>query len=201
MWIPLGARLLKENVYQTVTFTTIGVAGSRVQDWADGGVNYSKLLAALSSLRRQQISPSYVLWLQGSANAGDTRHDYKNQFVKIEAALRDNGIFAPIIVAIHSRCGDMHDETIAEAQIALGIQTSRKLFRGPNTDDLGSEYRMRDRCHLNRLGQQTMADRWFDSIKATTEQYNLMRRETLIELFSQIERTYTVPARLENYSA
>jgi hypothetical protein len=95
----------------------------------------------------------------------------------------------------------MHDETIAEAQIALGIQTSRKLFRGPNTDDLGSEYRMRDRCHLNRLGQQTMADRWFDSIKATTEQYNLMRRETLIELFSQIERTYTVPARLENYSA
>jgi hypothetical protein len=121
------------------------------------------------SERRGSSSP--VLWHQGESDtlAKTPAETYCNSLKTIIDSLnKDAGYDLPWFVAQAS----FHTGSTAaeQAEVAKGQQLLwEKGFakRGPNTDELGPEYRNdEDRVHFNQQGLTAHAARWFDALAA-----------------------------------
>ncbi|OYU46438.1 MAG: hypothetical protein CFE44_02105 [Burkholderiales bacterium PBB4] len=165
MWIPLGDRLLASKLADRVVFMPIGVPATKAVDWMIGGKAYEKLNSAIELVKKKDIKFDLALWHQGSSDLGLDEGTYTVQVLGILDYVNSLIDIEKWVMAIHSSCYGNTDIGIAKAQRAIGELKQRKIYPGPNTNDLGPEYRV-DGCHLNRNGQEVMADRWFKSIDA-----------------------------------
>ena len=70
----------------------------------------------------------------------------------------------PFYVSVATRCKNQPDPGIAAAQRAI-VNTSVWFYEGPDTDDLGEDYR-HDNCHFNEAGVDEVALRWYNILAA-----------------------------------
>lgn len=185
IWIPLGKLLIADKMADRVIFMPIGVGGTKVSDWLEGGRAYPKLEKALSIIRENKLKFDFVLWYQGSSDIGSNPNDYKQNFYKLYRTVRSSVQSAtPWLVAMHSRCFGGYDKGIENAQAEIG-KGLPFFFQGPNGNSLGDEYRF-DQCHLTRDGQVKMAELWLSSIKTAITKKSGFENESLLYIFKKI---------------
>jgi len=176
VWTRLGDRLIAEGLYRQVLFVPVAFGGTFAADWVPGGAMNVRTRLALSRLRNalgsHLLNFSAVLWQQGEAEANHTQMpatEYQSLVHEIAADLRENGVFAPVFVALSTLCeGGEHPNknhaAIRAAQADLA-NAMNGFLRGPDTDTIGSNDRF-DGCHLSEAGLQRCADLWFQTIAA-----------------------------------
>lgn len=165
MWMPLGKLLIEGGVAKKVIFMPIGVGGTKVRDWQDGGAAFPKLNTAIAQIKQKGLSFDLALWHQGSSDIGTDKDEYSSRLTAVVGYIDSNIKIARWVIALHSRCSGSYDKNIEDAQFAFATAPGFNRYLGPNNNLLGNEYRLSDGCHLNELGQQAMASMWFDSIK------------------------------------
>lgn len=182
MWVPLGKKILDARMADRVIFMPIGVGGTKISDWLDGGRAHPKLLRAMAAIQNKKIKFDFILWHQGSSDIGTKPAKYKSDFRKLHAIVREKTSRAtPWIIAMHSRCGGSYDKKIeiAQQELANGLPI---FYQGPNNNSLGDNYRY-DGCHLNKSGQIKMAQLWLDSIKSATTKMAEFENESMLRVF------------------
>lgn len=182
MWVPLGERLIKSGVASTVTFMPIGVAGTSVRDWRKGGRSHEKFLNAYKLISQKNIMVDYIFWHQGSADSRMNSGEYRKNLVAFLKKARVKINADKVLVAQHSRCGREYAVNIADEQEKIGTLHNNRFYPGANNNQLGDEYRF-DGCHLNKMGQEKMADLWLDSILEAEKIESHYDEETLLKFF------------------
>ena len=156
-----------------VTLVPIGVGGVRIAAWAKGGELYDKLVGTVEQMKRDNLTPDYILWHQGETdNILNTPTDeYIRLFESIREVFRSRGIEAPIVIAqasYHPNCLDEangKDEAIRSAQQQLADKYD-DIYLGPDTDTLDKTWQRADGIHFSTLGQEQHAALWLDALEA-----------------------------------
>ena len=77
MWIPLGEKIIQNGLADNVTFMPIGVKGTSVSDWKEGGAAFAKLSSAISMTKEKSINVDYLFWHQGSSDVNISPITYR----------------------------------------------------------------------------------------------------------------------------
>jgi lysophospholipase L1-like esterase len=173
VWTLVGNELVQQQLYESVVLVTIGVSGSYIGQWAPGGRLHAHLMEAVHSIG-PELSFTHVFIQQGESDlmAGTPAEEYFARFAKVIAALRQDGIGAPIFVAIESGYCDgaatppMPDNPIASAQRRV-IAAHQGVYFGPDMDaELNSASDRYDGCHMSGAGARKLARLWTGAIAA-----------------------------------
>jgi lysophospholipase L1-like esterase len=173
VWTLVGNELVGKKRFDSVVLVTAAVSGSPIGQWAPGGRLHAHLLEAVHSLG-PGLSFTHVFIQQGESDLtfGTTGEDYLARFGAVITALRQNGIDAPIFVAIESGYCDgagtppAPDNPIALAQKQL-IAGRDGIYFGPDMDAaLDSASDRHDRCHLSGTGARKLSRLWEAAIAA-----------------------------------
>jgi hypothetical protein len=166
MWMPLGKRLIDDGIAKKVVFMPIGVGGTKVRDWQEGGSAFAKLNDAITVIKKQGLTFDFAFWHQGSADIGTPKAEYQTRLSSVVSYVGNNVPIQRWLIALHSRCFGNYDPNIEDVQRIFGNAPELKRFPGPNNNLLGEEYRIADRCHLNQKGQEQMAGMWLEAVLA-----------------------------------
>ena len=162
---PIFANLLSEMKYPSdFTLSLMAQGGTSVKDWAPGGKCNEILHSRLSKVKAKQPSVNWIVWHQGERDTllQTSQSEYVTAFSSLHSDLALIFPHAGWIICRGSfRMGKTSKEVIA-AQNHIAGNLSRCLS-GPNTDDLGEQYR-RDGTHFNAEGLDAFAKMIFDVI-------------------------------------
>ena len=161
----LGDKLIQSGFANSIVFCNLAVGGSTVREWAPGGPYHHRLTYGLSRLYEFGLTPSYVLWHQGEADAfyGTTAFDYSAAFRRLATSVRALKVFAPIFVARATYFAipegyEAKQQEVRRAQADL-ICPDELIFGGPDTDLIRDRY---DGCHFSRNGLISHAQAWHE---------------------------------------
>lgn len=166
VWTRLGDKIIAAKLYDRVVFVPASIGATEIAQWAPGGALHKELLRNVREARRARLTFTHLLWHQGESDAvlGTSAEDYRQRFLAMLEAIRALGVDAPAFVAVATRCGQYPpNETIRAAQTGLA-DPRRGIFLGPDTDQLGLEYRY-DGCHFSDLGLEMHAEMWLQVIR------------------------------------
>ena len=159
----LASRLIERGDYDAVMLAPIAVGSTYIEEWAIGGRLNGRIVLAIEGLRAAGLAPTHVLWHQGEGNRSDPESYYRQKFFSVYKTIRDAGVGAPIYVAQASICGSDKGEGVRAAQRSV-VDHSLRILPGPDTDQLGSEFR-HDGCHFNAEGGERVAELWYQALR------------------------------------
>jgi hypothetical protein len=165
MWMPLGKRIIEGGMAKKVIFMPIGVGGTKVRDWQEGGTAFGKLNEAISVIKKNGMKFDFVFWHQGSSDIGTSKSEYTTRLLSVIDYVSRNVPVNRWLIGIHSRCWGDYDPEVEAAQFAVANASEAGRFAGANSNLLGGEYRL-DGCHLNQRGQEQMALMWLEAIRS-----------------------------------
>lgn len=173
----LADAMIRNGLAKRVVIAPIAVGGTRVEEWAPGGVFHRRLLVAVRRLHDSGLQPTAVLWQQGEGNVAPNarKEAYEKNFREIAVTLRQNGVTAPILVAVSTVCANRNaspELNAAREQIRAALREvvdpRLGVFAGPDTDAIGPEDRWKQEqlsdCHFARSGLQKAAELWLAAI-------------------------------------
>lgn len=165
-WTRLAPELARASG-RPIVVAVLAVESTRIRDWIEPGPLRATLLATLADQRRNGFVPDYVLWQQGEADAkaGTTRTKYRERFESFVALLHANGVAAPVVAALSTRCHN-DDSKAVRAAIKAAAAADATIDVGPDTDVLTGELRMDD-CHFSAAGLDAVAALWRKSLTRT----------------------------------
>jgi hypothetical protein len=173
VWTLVGNELVQQKLYDAVVLVTIAVSGSYIGQWAPGGRLHGPLMGAVNSIG-PDLAFTHVFVQQGESDfmAGTPAEDYFARFAKVITALRQNGIDAPIFVAIESGYCDgaatppTPDNPITLAQKRV-IASHEGVYFGPDMDaELNAASDRYDGCHMSGTGARKLGRLWTEAIAA-----------------------------------
>jgi hypothetical protein len=163
LWTPLADRWVQEGRAPRVLVAVVAKGATAVADWQPGEPLHRRALDTVAALRRQGLSVTRILWVQGEADAiygteGDT---YESA---LAAALQPlhAATGARVWIAQTGRCGDAFSHAVRDAQ-AHAAATYPWARRGPDLDLIGPEHRF-ERCHFAAPGQTRAVSLWRDAL-------------------------------------
>lgn len=166
VWLQLGAKAVESGDFGAVVLVSFAVSATEIARWAPGGSLHDALLNRIAQARASGLRFTHLLWHQGEADAyrGTGEAAYRESFLAMLAAIRRQGVDAPIYTAVASRCAKFRgSESIRSAQVALR-NPSAGILEGPDTDALGFEYRY-DGCHFSTEGLEQAANLWWEAVR------------------------------------
>jgi hypothetical protein len=166
VWMRFGKAAIDSKAFDTVIFVPFAFSATEIRRWAPGGNLHEPLLSLLAQVRAAGMEFTHLLWHQGEADAqAHTAPDeYQAALRALVGSIRQQGVDAPIYVAVATRCGRTRpDETIRRAQRAV-VDTAAGILPGPDTDSLGFAERY-DGCHFSTEGLDRAAALWLQSIR------------------------------------
>lgn len=166
VWLRLGARALASGEFDSVILVPFAVGVSEMARWAPGGSLHGGLLSVIADAQQSGLVFTHLLWQHGEADAiaGTSGTAYREGFLAMLAAIRRQGVNAPIYVARASRCGRVRPaEEIRSAQ--QPVDPASGILAGPDTDTLGFAERY-DGCHFSTEGLEHAAELWLDAIRS-----------------------------------
>ena len=171
VWTLVGNELVGQKRFDAVVLVTVAVSGSPIGQWAPGGRLHAHLLQAMHSLGPGLLF-THVFQGESDLIFGTTAEDYLARLGAVITALRQNGIDAPIFVAIESGYCDgagtppEPNNPIALAQKRL-IAGRDGVYSGPDMDAaLNSASDRHDRCHMSGTGARKLSRLWAAAIAA-----------------------------------
>ena len=170
LWLRFAAKAVASGEFDAVILVPFAVGASEIARWAPGGSLHDGLLSAMARARDGGLTFTHLLWQQGEADAyaRTSGPAYQEQFLALLAAIRRQGVSAPIYVARATRCGKVRpSDEIGNAQSGL-IDPASGILPGPDTDALGFAERY-DGCHFSTEGLDRAAELWLNAIQAGKE--------------------------------
>lgn len=167
VWGRLADKLVERNFAGTVIVVPCAVGGTKIEQWIPGGNLNPMLEQTLQYIDSAGLKVTHVLWHQGESNhvlysgglsAQENAMVYTANFHTLVSYLRSKGIDAPVYPAVATYCIREPDTVLQHAQRNLA-NDSLKIYNGPDTDQLGGEYRY-DNCHFNEEGLDRHAELW-----------------------------------------
>ncbi len=167
---PILGDLIAKSQQVPVCFRSASPTWTEVKNWMPGVQHksfklYENLLGRVRQFPKDGIRA--VLWHQGESDslAKTPAETYRDRMKTIiESLNKDAGYDLPWFVAqasFHTKSAAAEQAEVARGQKLLwenGIAN-----RGPNTDELGPEYRS-DKVHFNQKGLTAHAERWFEAL-------------------------------------
>ncbi|BBA32432.1 uncharacterized protein sS8_0466 [Methylocaldum marinum] len=169
VWSRLGDKLVESGMFDSVIWISIGEGGSSISRWTVGGDLYDRLMGAVENARGHKLKITHAFWHQGESDrvAKTSEMDYRSMFLRMVEGLRSAGVDAPIYVAVATYCYGKESPDIQRAQRTL-VNVERKIYSGPNTDELSSKDVRYDDCHFSDSGLRRHADAWFEVLKRSS---------------------------------
>jgi hypothetical protein len=167
VWLRLAAKAVASGEFDSVVLVPFAVGASEIARWAPGGSLHDGLLSVLGRARDGGLAFTHLLWQQGEADAiaRTSGEAYREKFLAMLAAIRRQGVNAPIYVARATRCGKVRpSEEIGNVQSGL-TDPALGILAGPDTDALGFAERY-DGCHFSTEGLEHAAELWLGAIQA-----------------------------------
>lgn len=173
IWPILGDRIAKSQQVP-VCFRSASLTWTQVKNWLPGVeykrmALYDNLLKCIGEFPKGGVRA--VLWHQGESDtlAKTPAETYCNSLKTIiDSVNKDAGYALPWFVAqasFHTGSTAAEQAEVAKGQRLLWEKGVAK--RGPNTDELGPEYRNNtDKVHFNQRGLTAHADKWFEALAA-----------------------------------
>lgn len=164
-WSRLGD-MLTADLDIPIGFISVGVGGTRVDQWVPGAQYYSRIASAIKATEPTGFRA--ILWHQGESDslALTPPETYAARLASIIGQTRDDaGWDVPwgiAIVGFHPQSAEQVEADIREGQ-QIVIDTVDNVFEGPNTDLLGPSFRS-DTVHFNDVGLFEHAKRWQEAI-------------------------------------
>jgi hypothetical protein len=145
-------------------FSVLAVEATQIRDWIEPGKLRNRLIEILANNHAHAFVPEVVLWQQGEADAmaGTTHDEYRQQFSRLVALLRSQGVTAPIIAALSTRCRNEGSKQIRSG-LKESVASDPTLRLGPDTDALTGSFR-HDGCHFSASGIEAAAELWLPTI-------------------------------------
>ncbi|HEX5791434.1 MAG TPA: sialate O-acetylesterase [Luteolibacter sp.] len=171
---PILGDLIAGSQQVPVCFRSATPTWAAVEKWMPGVQHksfhlYDSLVGRVRELPKGGIRA--ILWHQGESDslAKTPAETYRDRLKTIiESLNKDAGYDIPWFVAkasLHSKSEEPEEKEVARGQELLWKEGIAK--RGPDTDELGPEYRS-DKVHFNQKGLTAHAERWF---KALADEY------------------------------
>jgi hypothetical protein len=158
----VGSALMQTGRHDQVVLVPVAIGGTYARQWTPYGTLHRRLLVAIERARRAGLRITHVLWDQGQADIAIANSElYRRQIEDIWLSLRQYGVYAPILVARSSRCGN-DNPNISTAQTQLA-DPRRGIFAGADTNAIGDDER-HDGCHLGAAGAERLAADWARAI-------------------------------------
>jgi hypothetical protein len=181
----LGDILIRRGRFDRVILAPIAQGGTKVEQWADGGLFNRRIIALARRLYDAHLTPDFILWHQGEANLDATDLGgrlYRKNLLEVVRTFREFGIDAPFYVALATTCGAPSPNA---ANVRAGqrgaVDAKISTFLGPDTDTLGLELRdPQSTCHFNEVGLARHAEMWAEVI-STPEANGIRSAELRIE--------------------
>lgn len=169
IWQRLPAMLSTQNISRPVLLSVLAVDATSIEDWTSPGSPLVKrLLEHLGSMQRLGLTPDFVLWQQGEADAlsGVSSADYSTGLDRLAAILNGGGSTVPIILARSTICRSDPHVAIRNA-IQAKVSSDPGFRLGPDTDVLSAST-FRDGCHMTTDGLNSAAKMWATVILVET---------------------------------
>jgi hypothetical protein len=190
VWGRVGDKLIDAGTAKSVLIVPIAFGATYIKDWAPGGHHHRRLLFALHRLKLAGIKVDMLCWHQGEADANHTgmsAAEYYRNFHSMLRPVREEGIEAPVYVALATLCEDAPHPFQNRAAIRRGqkklISIRDQVLPGPDTDLIGIEHR-RDGCHFSASGQELAAQAWFKAITAGRLRTRLLQARYRIQSYA-----------------
>jgi hypothetical protein len=167
VWLRFAAMALDSGEFDAVVLVPYAAGASPIARWVPGGSLHDGLLAVIASARDGGLAFTHLLWQHGEADAfaRTSGNAYRDGFLAMLAAIRREGVRAPIYVARASRCAKVRpSEEIRYAQDSL-VDRGAGIRAGPDTDLLGLADRY-DGCHFSTEGLDRAGAAWLAAIQA-----------------------------------
>lgn len=167
---PILGDLIVGSQQVPVCFRSSSPTWAEVQKWMPGVQHksfklYDTLVGRVRELPKGGVRA--ILWHQGESDslAKTPAETYRDRMKTIiESLNKDAGYELTWFVAqasLHSKSEEAEEKEVARGQELLWKEGIAK--RGPNTDELGPEYRS-DKVHFNQKGLTAHAERWFKAL-------------------------------------
>lgn len=180
IWMPFAARLKQQPGVDKVVLMIIGVAGAKAQDF-NHGLAAARLNSALVLAKQRGLHFDYALWQQGVPDFATPGKYYLSQMRAVikSASLKiriDKWLIGNVT------CAGVSLPQVTDSQALLAGQFVLNRFPGPTKAKLDGRAQMPD-CRLTALGQEIMAQRWFNAIQRADSLSKRYQDEALISLF------------------
>lgn len=178
VWGRLADKIIENGMCENVIIKSIGVGGSPIICWTVNGTGigykgrlygsyHSRILEANEELNLLGFPITHILWHQGESDTinGTTTTEYKERFLDMLSSMRQNGIKAPIYIALSSRYGRQTSREVIDAQKQLSEEND-DIFEGPNTDIIDRlEERTEDGQRFTEIGLEKHANAWLKVLR------------------------------------
>lgn len=181
IWMPLATRLKRQKGVDKVLILPISINGVHSKDWLEGAA-VGRLNNALATAKSHHIGFDYALWQQGAADASTPSLRYMNEMRKTIKTVTLTVRVDKWLIAQDGACFGQRLDEIIKAQSQLAEQVMLNRFPGASIANLSPEERS-SVCSLTRLGQEVMAQRWFDAIQRTDVKSRRYQKESLVYFF------------------
>ena len=175
VWSILGDVLIDSGLYEKIIIVPIAIGNTAISCWAHGNC-LSKLTNSLKDLDSRKIRLTHIFWHQGeSDNLNNTSANaYKNDLTVLLKILNAHQPTADLYISIASYHNQATakplgvDTTIRKAQKEF-IAENKRVFYGPDTDELIYAIHRYDGVHFSEYGMKLFAARWLNAIREKKE--------------------------------
>lgn len=165
-WTRIANQLIANKSYEGVLLIPVMSPNSSIADWKQDGKIFKRIQQVTSSLMKQGITISSVVWQheQKKDAALPQTSEYAADFADLTQGLRKLGINAPIYVAKMGACAGHTDSPFYEAQKNL-VSEKDNILNGPDLMSLKESDFVAGGCTLNKDGLETYVSSWVDVLK------------------------------------
>lgn len=164
--------LISRHVFDRVIIVPIGISGTAISIWSDGGVLADRIPLAVRRLASRGIAPGVtgvqfgLLWMQGEADNsnGTTQSDYQTLFGQVKANAIAAGFDGRILVPTETWDAGTTSAAIQAAQAA--VRNGAMVFDGGNLDSITNAGRQ-DGTHFDDVGGSSAAVLICDAMHAS----------------------------------
>lgn len=172
VWPRVARLLLKRDLYDAVVIASVGVGSTSVKHWLPEGPCFLRVVDAVTKLRMRGLTPTAICYHQGESDAFAYKlstDSYADALERVVGSTRAICPHAPFFVSHATRFRNDVGPAIQEAQQRV-IANVPGVQDGPDTDQLGIEYRTIDGVHLDDRGLTLHAAMWANVLEKWWDQ-------------------------------
>jgi len=156
---PMADELIRSGRFDRVVLAPVAVGGTEIARWVEGDL--APVLRQALDAVQARYKVTHAIWHQGETDAdnGTSAADYRRRFDILLGRWRAQGLAAPVLVSVTTRCDPAWraDNAVAQAQRSLP-DPARGLYPGADSDaQLPAEELRGGECHHNAAGQAHLA--------------------------------------------
>ncbi len=174
IWTRLGDLLVGSGRYDRVVFITIGVGSTTIEEWSRGGYLHSRIISAIMESGARGLAITHLLWVQGGSELrtrgdGSNIERYRKAFHAMLESIREQGVTAPVFVAVSTFNGRDANPDIQTAQRGL-VDPGKGIYPGPDDDEILRDVTSRwEEVHLSPRGLDRCAREWVKALARAVE--------------------------------